>query len=209
MAVITISRHFGAGGKTFGQQIADKLGYFFADEDIIERAAVEIHVSPDWEEILELEPGGKFQRHISKLNPFGESLMERPLNDKKRFIDGYKYVELLNSIITRFAEEGDAVIVGRGGQYILEDFEDAFHVLLTAEQKDRIQFMVDRYPYSYNKAAQVVKRMEKRRANLYSFFGRKDFDDLTRYHLTINMSMLSLEKAEELVCELVSESEAE
>lgn len=209
MAIITISRHFGAGGKTFGQQIADKLGYFFADEDIIERAAVEIHVSPDWEEILELEPGGKFQRHISKLNPFGESLMERPLNDKKRFIDGYKYVELLNSIITRFAEEGDAVIVGRGGQYILEDFEDAFHVLLTAEQKDRIQFMVDRYPYSYNKAAQVVKRMEKRRANLYSFFGRKDFDDLTRYHLTINMSMLSLEKAEELVCELVSESEAE
>ena len=41
--------------------------------------------------------------------------------------------------ITFKAEEGDAVIVGRGGQYILEDFEDAFHVLLTAEQKDRIQ----------------------------------------------------------------------
>lgn len=209
MAVITISRQFGAGGKTFGKGIADKLGYSFADEDIIERAAVEIHVSADWKEIVELEPGGKFQRYISKLNPFGESLMERPLNDKQRNINGYKYVELLNTIINQFAKEGDAVIVGRGGQYILENFEGAYHILMIADQKDRVQFMMDNYPYSYDKAAQVVKRMETRRANLYGFFGRKDYDDLTRYHLTINMSMLGIEKAEELVCELVSESEAE
>lgn len=205
MAVITISRQFGAGGKTFGKRIADKLGYSFADEDIIERAAVEIHVSADWKEIVELEPGGKFQRYISKLNPFGESLMERPLNDKQRNIDGFKYVELLNTIINQFAKEGDAVIVGRGGQYILENFEGAYHIFMIAEQKDRVQFMVDNYPYSYDKAAQVVKRMEKRRANLYSFFGRKDYDDLTRYYLTLNMSMLSIEKAEELVCELVTD----
>ena len=204
MAVITISRQFGAGGKTFGKGIADKLGYSFADEDIIERAAVEIHVSDDWKEIVELEPGGKFQRYISKLNPFGESLMERPLNDKQRNIDGYKYVELLSTIINQFAKEGDAVIVGRGGQYILENFEGAYHILMIAEQKDRVQFMVDNYPYSYDKAAQVVKRMEKRRENLYSFFGRKDYENLTRYHLTINLSMLSLEKAEELVCGLVT-----
>jgi cytidylate kinase len=75
---------------------------------------------------------------------------------------------------------------------------------MIADQKDRVQFMVDHYPYSYEKAAQVVKRMEKRRENLYSFFGRKDYEDLTRYHLTLNMSMLSLEKAEELVCGLVT-----
>jgi len=205
MAVITISRQFGAGGKTFGKGIADKLGYSFADEDIIERAAVEINVSSDWKEIVELEPGGKFQRYISKLNPFGESLMERPLNDKQRNIDGYKYVELLNTIINQFAKEGDAVIVGRGGQYILENFEGAYHIFMIADQKDRIQFMVDNYPYSYDKAVQIVKRMDKRRENLYTFFGRKDYNDLTRYHLTLNISLLSLEKAEELVCELVTD----
>ena len=204
MAVITISRQFGAGGKTFGKHIADRLGYSYADEDIIERAAVEIHVSPDWQEIVEVEPGGKFKRYIEELNPFGKTLMERPLDDKKRYIDGFKYVEILNTIIPQFAKEGNAVIVGRGGQYILENFEDAFHVLMIADQKDRVQFMVDHYPYSYEKAAQVVKRMEKRRENLYGFFGRKDYDDLTRYHLTLNMSMLSLEKAEELVCGLVT-----
>ena len=37
MAVITISRQFGTGGKALGMMIADELGYDFADNDIIQR----------------------------------------------------------------------------------------------------------------------------------------------------------------------------
>ena len=208
MSVITMSRQFGAGGKTLGKRVAERLGYYYTDEDIIERAAVEVHVAPDWKNIIEVEPGGKLQRYISKLNPFGTSLMERPLNDKQRDIDGFKYVQLLHTIITQIAEEGNAVIVGRGGQFILRDFDDAFHILLIADYEYRVKFIADKYPFSNKKAAQVVKRMEQRRANLYSYFGRKDFDDLTLYNLTLNLSMLSLDKAEELICELVTESES-
>ena len=34
--VITISREFGSGGHTVGEQIAEKLGYKFYDKEIIE-----------------------------------------------------------------------------------------------------------------------------------------------------------------------------
>ena len=204
MPVFTISRQFGAGGKTLGKRIANKLGYFYADEDSIEQAAVEVHVSPDLEKIIEMEPGGRLQRYIYKLSPFEKGFMERPLDDKQSYIDGFKYVELLKTIITRIAKEGDAVIVGRGGQYILEDFDDTYHLLLTADEKDRIQFMADNYQLSHTKAVQAVKRMEKRRVNLYSYFGRKDYDDLAHYHLVLNMSKLGTDKAEELVYELIT-----
>ena len=103
MAVITISRQFGAEGKIIGRRIADTLGYYYADEDIIERAVVEIYTSPEGRKIFEAEPGDKLKRFISMLNPFGTSLMELPLSDKQRYIDGYKYVELLNSIIPKNA----------------------------------------------------------------------------------------------------------
>ena len=129
--------------------------------------------------------------------------MERPLTDKQGHIDGFKYVELMHSIITRIAEEGNAVIVGRGGQYILQDFEGAYHLLLIANEKDRIKFIEDKYNFSYKRAVQVVKGMEKRRVNLYRFFGRKDYDDLSLYNLTLNMSKLSMDQAKELVHELV------
>jgi len=205
MAVITISRQYGAGTREMGKHIADKLEYYYADEDILERAAVEANVSPDWIKSIEKERGGKLQRYISKLNPFGKSLMERPLDDKQRYIDGFKYVELMHTIITRIAEEGNAIIVGRGGQYILEDFDDAYHLLFIADEKDRIRLIETSYNFSNTEAANVVKRMGRRRANLYSFFSRKDYDDLTLYHMVLNMSKLSMEAAEELIFDLIKQ----
>jgi shikimate kinase len=72
MSVITISRRFGAGGKTLGKRLADTLGYYYADEDIIDRAVVEISVSLNGKKIFETEPSDKVKRFISKLNPFFE-----------------------------------------------------------------------------------------------------------------------------------------
>ena len=39
MAVISISRQFGSGGKTLGEMVAKRLGYSFADNEIIQMAA--------------------------------------------------------------------------------------------------------------------------------------------------------------------------
>jgi cytidylate kinase len=39
MAVITISRQYGAGGKTLGKMIADELDYEFGDSEIIAKVA--------------------------------------------------------------------------------------------------------------------------------------------------------------------------
>jgi len=205
MAIITISRQFGAGGKTFGRRLADTLGYYYADEDIIERAVVEFSVSTDGKKILETEPGDKLKRFISKLNPFGTSLMELPLGDKERYIDGYKYVELLNLIIPKIAREENAVIIGRGGQYVLRNFEDTYHILLIAKEEDRIKFIQDNYRVSRARTIQILKRMAKRRANLYSYFGKKDYDDPTLYDLVLNMSLLSIDKAEELIYKLIND----
>lgn len=205
MAVITISRQFGSGGKKVGKRVADELGYYYADEDIIERAAVEANLSPDWITSIEKSKGGKIQNLISKLKPFGKSLMERPLDDKEGYIDGSKYVDLLHKIIPRVAAEGNAVIIGRGGQYILKDFDNVYHFLFIADQKDRIQFIKLNYNISDTEAAKIERRMAKRRANLYSFFGRKDYDDLTLYHMVFNMSKLSMEEAEELIYELIKQ----
>ena len=184
--------------------LADTLEYYYADEDIIERAVVEVYLSSDGKKIFEAEPGDKMKRFISRLNPFGTSLMELPLSDKERHIDGFKYVELLNLIIPKIATDGNAVIVGRGGQYILQDFDDTYHLLLIAEKEDRIKFIEDDYRVSRTRIPQILKRMDKRRTNLYSYFGRKDYDDPKLYDLVLNMSMLGIDKAVELTCKLVN-----
>jgi len=204
MSVITISRQFGAGGKTLGRRLADTLGYYYADEDIIDRAVVEASVAPDGKKILETEPSDKVKIFISKLNPFGTSLMELPLSNKERYIDGFKYVELLNLIIPKIAKDGNAVIVGRGGQYILHDFDDTYHLLLIADEEDRINFFENYYRTSREKTIKILKRMTKRRSNLYSYFGKKDYDNPKLYDLILNMSKFSIDKAVELISMLIN-----
>ncbi|AOY58957.1 MULTISPECIES: AAA family ATPase [Desulfococcus] len=203
MAVITISRQYGAGGKTLGQLIAKKLNYTLVNEEIVEKIAEKANVSRDWVEDFEKEAGGALQKFMSGL--ISTSYVERILGKEKGFLDEDKYVESLHEIITQIAKEDNIVFIGRGGQYILQDHPKAFHILLIAEKVDRINFMKKHYGLSYGEATQVVETMGKRRANLYKRFGKKDFDKPELYHVVLNMSKLSMEEASDFVYRMVAD----
>ena len=202
MAVITISRQFGAGGKTLGEMISKQLEYTFVDNEIIQMVARRAKVSTNWVESIEKEAGGKLLKFMSGL--VRKSFVERILDDERGYIDEEIYVDLLHNIIGQLADEGSAVILGRGGQYILRDHKDVTHVLLIADKEDRIHFMEEHYDLSEAQALQAVNREDKRRVNLYRKFGKENYDHPDLYHLVLNMSKLDLEKACDLVCELVT-----
>ena len=201
MAVITISRQFGAGGKTLGGIISKKLDYVFIDEQIIQMVAKKARVSTDWVKSIEQEAGGKLLKFMSGI--VSKSFIDRILDDKKGYIDEEVYVEILNQIITKVADEGNAIILGRGSQYILRDHKDVFHVLLVADMENRIKFMEDNYNLSNKQSIQVINNETKRRANLYKKFGKEDYDQPALYHLVINRSKVSIEKSAELICKLI------
>jgi cytidylate kinase len=193
MAVITISRQFGAGGKTLGKMIADEFGYTFADSEIIKLVAEMANVSTHFVETVEKEAGGKFSRFISKM--VSKPLVERVLKDERGYIDEEIYLDYLVLIIAQMGDDGDVVILGRGSQYILNDHPDAYHVLLIDEVENRVQFMMAHYDLSKSRAAQVVRAEDKRRKNLYQKLGKTDYDDPFLYHLVLNMNKVSLEQA--------------
>ena len=202
MAVITISRQFGSGGKTLGKMIADRMGYTFADSDILQEIAKEANVSPDWVESFEKEAGTKLSRIISSM--VSQRWLDRILKDERGYLDEQIYLDYLVLIIAKMADEGDTVILGRGSQYILDDHPDAFHVLLIDEIENRIKFMMEHYDMNEKRAARVVNNEDKRRMGLYSKLGKKDYDSPSLYHLVLNMSRFSLEGAAKLVCDLVN-----
>lgn len=193
MAVITISRQFGAGGKTIGKMVADKLGYTFVDEDIIQIIAEKAKVSPGWVESVEKEAGGRLSRIVTRM--VSKPLVEKVLKDEYGYIDEQIYIDYLVVIIAQMAEEGNVVFLDRGSQYILNDHPDAFHFLLINTLANRIKFMMDRYDLTEQKATQVVKSEEKRRLNLYKKIGKQDYDQAQLYHMVINMAKVDLKEA--------------
>jgi cytidylate kinase len=200
MAVITISRQFGAGGKTIGKRVSDALGYTFVDEDIIQMIAEKAKVSPGWVESVEKEAGGRLSRIVTRM--VSRPLVDRILKDDYGYIDEQIYIDYLVVIIAQMAEEGDVLFLDRGSQYILNDFPGAFHVLLINTFENRVQFMVERYKLSPSKATQIVKSEEKRRTNLYRKIGKQDFDHPELYHLVLNMAKFDLDDAVDTIVRL-------
>ena len=201
MAVITISKQPGAGGEALGKMIADKLGYTYADRDIIQMIAKAANVSPEWVETFENEAGTKLSRFIEMM--VSQRWMDRVLSDERGYLDEKIYLDYLVLMIAKLADEGDVVIAGRGSQYILDDHPDAFHILLINSEENRIQFVMSHYNLSNKKALQYIQNEEKRRINLYKRIGKTDYENPALYDLVLNMSKYDLESALQAICGLI------
>jgi cytidylate kinase len=201
MAVITISRQFGSGGKALGKMLADELGYIFADSDIVSRIAQAANVSETWVETVEKEAGGKLSRVISRM--VSKGLVDKVLKDERGYIDEEIYLDYLVVMVAQIAEEGNAVIMGRGSQYILRDHPDAVHILLVNEFENRVKYVLDHHDLSYTKAAQMVRSEDKRRASLFKKIGKMDYDLPDLYDLVLNMAEVDLETAKNMTLDLV------
>jgi cytidylate kinase len=202
MAVITISRQFGAGGITLGKMVAEKYGYTFADTEIIKMVAEMANVSTHFVNTVEKEAGGKFSKFISKT--VSKPLVGRILKDERGYIDEEIYLDYLVLIIAQMGDDGNVVILGRGSQYILNDLPDAYHILLIDTFENRVRFMQKNYDLSQGRATHSVKTEDKRRLNLYKKLGKTDYDNPDLYHLVLNMSRISFDKALELIDNLVT-----
>ena len=204
MAVITISRKFGAGGRTLARCVSDRLGYTFADREIIQRLAKEARVSPHWVESFEKEAGSRLSRFIS--NMVARKWVDRVLKDEHGYLDEQSYLDYLVLIIAQIADEGDVVLLGRGSQYILDDHPEAVHVLLTDKLENRVRFVTDKFQLTERKAAQMVENEDKRRATLYGRLGKRDYDEPMLYHLVLNMGRVNMDQACDLVCHMAAAS---
>ena len=202
MALITISRQFGAGGKTLGEMVSEKLGYTLYDKDLIQMIAEKAKVSENGVEFIEKETRGKFGVFISGMVPKVIADLKGKKNSED-MIDEEVYIDVLKDIFTKIAEEGNAVIIGRGGQYVLQNKKDVFHVLATARKEDRAKFLVNKYNLSLKDATKAVELDDKKRLSLYRKYGKDDYDKPLIYHLVLNTSKIDLDSACELICELV------
>ena len=182
--------------------MAERLGYNFVDQEIIQLVAEKARVSSEWVHSIEKEAGGKLQNIISSLIP--RSVVDRILDDQRGYIDEEIYVDLLEQIIIKIADADNTIILGRGGQYILKGRPNIFHILLTADMDHRVGFVKTKYKLTHSQAVQTVNSEHKKRTNLYKKFNKTDYDRSDHYHLTLNMSKLGLDKAADIVNTLIA-----
>jgi cytidylate kinase len=205
MAVLTISRQFGAGGWSLGKSVADRLNYQFVSGEVINKIAEEANVSPEWIRSTEKNAGDWLIRFTSSL--VSSSFIERHVGESKADFDEGRYISFLKKIIVKIAEEGNVVFLGRGSQFILQDNSNAFHVLVVADLEDRIKFLERIWKISRKEAEKAIQTREKRRDTFLKQLGQWQPNSLRLYHVIVNTSKMEMDQAEELILWLVKDFE--
>jgi len=202
MAVITISRQFGAGGKTLALKLAETLNYEIAHEQIIEQLAEKAKLSAEGVRAFEVEEEiGSSPSRVSAASRGG--FLDRIFDTGRKYMDGQTYLKLLQEIMPKVADGDNIIILGRGAQFILKDHPNTYHLLLVAEYEDRVKFMQQQYEISDQEARQAVAKQGKRRMKLMKLFHSDDYDQPVHYNLVINRSKVSIDQALEIVTELL------
>jgi len=168
MAVITISRQFGAGGELLAKKLADDLNLRLIDSKAVAEALTEMGLSP---QLI------KFDEQATK----GEDTVKR-----RRF-----YLAALHEYLLSLAEKESYVLVGRGGQFLFRGRSDAFHVLVCAPFNQRVQWVHEIYNLEKSSASLLVREHDRRKKR----YLRQAFDrawmDPEVYDLVVNTKTLT------------------
>lgn len=179
MAIITISRQKGSLGSLIGQALKNELGYTYLDRTTLEQQLINKYGIPEH----------AFARYDEKKPPIWEIFSA----------EKDKYLHFLKTSIYDFAQQGNCIIVGRGGQVLFQDIPGVLRVSVVAPTEVRIERIKTRSNYDDRLAEQVVRHNDHDRAGFHRFFFHVNWEDYHLYDLVINTRDLTTETGVQLI----------
>lgn len=202
--IVCISSVTAAGGDVIGHLVAERLGFRFVDDEILDLAAR--HAGTDRSVVAGAErhrslvtrmidavfaPPPEIQSYLNlrprEYGPGTGAITAPPAEDLRR---------LIKDAITDVAERGDAVIVAHAASLALAGSSGVLRVHVTASAATRIRRLATANPLlredDYAKAIQESDR--QRQEYLIRFYGVRD-ESFTHYDLMINTDAIGVEPA--------------
>jgi cytidylate kinase len=205
VAVVTITRLYGAGGADVGQMVAERLGWNLLDRQLIDEVAARLQV-PQTEVAERDEQPSSFLDQL--LLALGSTSIEfAAAGDLPAWtppfagqgLDTRQAVVRLTQEVIREAARGNAVIVGRGSGYILRDHEQALHVFLIAPTDFRVGVVRERLGLGEEEARAKLKETDANRAAAIKQLYGHDWTRPSHYDLVLNTGRLGFPTSADLV----------
>ena len=171
MAVVTISHQMGAGGPEIGMKLGQKLGYRYVDQELVLDVARRYGVAED---------------KLSHLDESKPTLFER-FDTETRY-----YITILQTSLLDFAELDNAVLMGRGGQWLLRGIPHVLRVRVIAPFETRVKRWIRRTADmtgetpTQRAAADFVRRDDAEKAGRMRYLYEVDIADPMLYELIVN-----------------------
>jgi cytidylate kinase len=115
------------------------------------------------------------------------------------YVPRVDYLDLVTSVILDQANQGAAMLVGRGSQMVLRGYPGVLHVQVIAKFENRVHNIIHREDVKWREAAHRVRRSDEQRSGYMRRFYNVNWLDASLYDLVINTDQISCEVATGLV----------
>ncbi len=183
--VITISRQPGCNGGAIAAMLAKEFNLDLYSGKIVEEVARSAKMSA---------------AVVATLDEKGRSMIEDWLSvmDKDRNIWSYQYMDHLVRVMGTIARHGKAVILGRGGSFLIAP-EQQFRIRLVAPRDVRIRGVMKRFGVARKEAEQQISLVESERVSYIRKYFNAEINDPVNYDLVINTAFIRDDAIREMV----------
>ncbi len=197
--IICIRREYGSGGRIVGETLAGQLGITCYDKNLLAKTALAHGVS---EETLK----------DADEKPVSWSTMGFPMGlrnpyqidyDAMFYIINDKIYQMQAQTIKAIAAEGSCVIVGRVAEFILKDDPDMISIFIHARKEDRIRRVMENEKLDAQKAAALIKKIDKDRAGYHNTYSDNKWGLCSSYDLAISTSKFGIDGAAKAILKLL------
>jgi len=197
--VVTIARELGCPSKILATTLIEKLNtmdYKFSkkipwrwiSKEILEESAKDLGV-----ELAEIQYVFDYKTH---------GVLEDLLlsHSKKFYKSDRKIRDTVAKVIRNFADDGNAVIVGRGGIAITRDIPKSLHIKLEAPLEWRALRTSEKHNITIEQAKKYCIEIDKKREDFRNYFQGKG-NDYTRFDLSFNCMTIDSEEIASIIVE--------
>jgi cytidylate kinase len=198
--VITISRQTGCGASRIAYDLCEALNkkkavveegkkWGFISREILQQSAEQLHLDP-----LAL-------KHV--INDKDRGIMDQiveALSTHSHKSD-QKILKTVQEVIWQFGNNGNVVIIGRGGAAICKDIKHSLHIRIEAPEDWRISEIAKRFDYSIAYSTDYVRKQDGERELLVKkLFGKNPINSI--YDVEFNRSRFTENEIVEAILQI-------
>jgi len=197
--IITVSRMFGSGGSDVAARVARQLGWPVLDNAVVDAVAERLGISRAEASSIEERVPSLSERIASSLRMSTPEFVVPVADASLTETAEVRIVDVTKRVMEEAAQQGDAVIVGRGAQCMLADRPDALHVFCYAALPALVEYAIAHRGVNPANAAHEVEKMNRQREQYIKRNWGRDWRAFENYHLCVDTGRLGIETAADVV----------
>ncbi|MDR2385916.1 MAG: cytidylate kinase-like family protein [Tannerella sp.] len=197
--IITIGRQLCSGGSEIGKKLSESLGIAYYDKELIVIASKESGLSAKLFEKADerTQKGISAGLFDSRFQFMGNTAIAYG------WLSNDTFFKIQSDVIRNLAEKQSCVFIGRCADYILRNRKDCFKIFLSASDEDRIRKIMESENISVEKARDIMKDADKKRAAYYNYYTNKTWGAGASYDICINTSLFGIDGTVSVIEEMI------